>query len=299
MTWSLEHYNLICHSRTDRSEFNSLQGIGAFPADRLFEYTIDELRHRYEGDYSSLAGLPTLVVAEADPRGEPTTSAFLMDLSDIRQVGDDIRYRFRRIPTEPLSSEEVFGASIFDIIVNGWGEHTRTHWAVKEGNLIEGLFKLFADRWSARESTLRDLGRPKLFGLEDWPSPVTGQVAVMMPFDGTFDRVYETINGACGELKLNALRVDDIFGPTVVMTDVFTVIVQSRVVICDLTRRNPNVLYETGIAHACGCDVIMIVQNKDDIPFDLRHIRYLTYLPNGEGLEDLRRQLIEWLRVME
>jgi len=72
-----------------------------------------------------------------------------------------------------------------------------------------------------------------------------------------------------------------------VVDDVFQAIVQSRFVICDLTKRNPNVLYETGIAHARNRNVLMIVQNEEDIPFDLRHIRFVKYLPNREGYEKL------------
>ena len=35
----------------------------------------------------------------------------------------------------------------------------------------------------------------------------------------------------------------------------------------------------------------MIVQNEDDIPFDLKHIRYVKYLPNDEGYRKLRGDL--------
>ena len=113
----------------------------------------------------------------------------------------------------------------------------------------------------------------------------------MMPFDPAYDAVYETIRGACRHHDLDAIRIDEILGPSNVMDDIFKIIVQSRFVISDLTRRNPNVLYETGIAHARNCEVVMIVQNEEDIPFDLRHIRYVTYLPNSEGYDKLQADL--------
>ena len=74
---------------------------------------------------------------------------------------------------------------------------------------------------------------------------------------------------------------------------VFKIIVQSRFVISDLTKRNPNVLYETGIAHARNCEVVVIVQNEEDIPFDLRHIRFVKYLPNNEGYGKLQADLVK------
>ena len=75
------------------------------------------------------------------------------------------------------------------------------------------------------------------------------------------------------------------------MDDVFQIIVQSKFVISDLTKRNPNVLYETGIAHARNCEVIMIAQDENDIPFDLKHMRYVKYLPNNEGYGKLKGDL--------
>ena len=59
----------------------------------------------------------------------------------------------------------------------------------------------------------------------------------------------------------------------------------------------PNVLYETGIAHALNREVIMIVQNDQDVPFDLGHIRHVQYLPNKEGLEKLREDLLASIRA--
>ena len=170
-------------------------------------------------------------------------------------------------------------------------EYFRTHWAVKEANLLEGLFFLLRDGAHAQEERFPSIAKPRFFGVKDWPLPVLGHVAVMMPFDPLYDVVYDTIRTACGDHNLDAERVDKIFGPNVVMDDIFKIIVQSRFVISDLTKRNPNVLYETGIAHARNCEVIMIVQDEGDIPFDLRHIRYVKYLPDDEGYRKLRVDL--------
>jgi hypothetical protein len=51
------------------------------------------------------------------------------------------------------------------------------------------------------------------------------------------------------------------------------------------------VFYETGVAHTLGKLVIPITQSVTDIPFDLRHHRALTYLPNSEGLLKLEADL--------
>ena len=267
-------------------------GTGTFPKNRLFEYTSDDLKHRYEEDVPSLAKLPALVVAEAKPGGDPKTPAFVAHIGGVRVDGNDIRFRFRRIQSERFTSEEVFGSGLLDINTDGW-EHSRTHWAIKEGDLIEGVFRLLADRAGAQEARFPSIAKPRFFRVDEWPLPVLGHVAVMMPFDSAYDVVYETIRSACRHHNLESIRVDEIFGPRNVVDDIFKSIMQSRFVISDLTKRNPNVLYETGIAHARNCEVAMIVQNEEDIPFDLRHIRFVKYLPNSEGYGKLHSDLVK------
>jgi hypothetical protein len=39
----------------------------------------------------------------------------------------------------------------------------------------------------------------------------------------------------------------------------------------------------SSIAHTLGREVILITQSEYDIPFDLRHLRYIRYLNTGEG----------------
>ena len=68
-------------------------------------------------------------------------------------------------------------------------------------------------------------------------------------------------------------------------------LVRSSIVVVDFSTRNPNVMYETGIAHTLGRPVVPISQSADDVPFDLRHHRFLKYHPNGEGLAALEAKL--------
>ena len=113
----------------------------------------------------------------------------------------------------------------------------------------------------------------------------------MMPFAAEFNGVYEAIKAACRTRRIEARRVDEIYKPTKIIDDVFATIAQSRLVICDLTGRNANVLYESGLAHALDCDVILVTQTIEDVPFDLRQFRVIKYLPNQEGLSKLETDL--------
>lgn len=116
-------------------------------------------------------------------------------------------------------------------------------------------------------------------------------VSVMMPFSPHFTRVYDAIKNAARTAGFQCLRVDDIWQDSVLVQDIFSLIVRSRIVICDFSGKNPNVFYEAGIAHTLGKLVVPITQSGADVPADLRHHRYLEYLSNGEGLSDLEKQL--------
>ena len=64
----------------------------------------------------------------------------------------------------------------------------------------------------------------------------------------------------------------------------------------DFSGRNPNVMYETGIAHALGKTVVPIFQTIEDIPSDLQQHRGLKYLPNDQGYRDLSNGLYKKLK---
>ena len=161
----------------------------------------------------------------ANPSGEPYTPAFFTQLSDVQKTGRYIRFSYRHL-TKALSSEEVFGSELFD--TEDW-EHSRTHWAVKKGNLVSKLFELLDGRG--------DPNLPKLFDIKTWPLPRLDHVAVMMPFSVEFTPIYDVIKAVCEEVGCPALRVDEIYGPTKIINDVFSAIAQSRLVVCDLTGK--------------------------------------------------------------
>ena len=117
-------------------------------------------------------------------------------------------------------------------------------------------------------------------------------VSVMMPFQSELSAVYETIKEASREAGFSCRRADDIWDHSTVIQDVFSLIFQSYIVVCDFTGKNPNVFYEAGIAHTLGKHVVPITQSEHDIPFDLKHHRFAKYLNNGEGLQKLKQDLV-------
>jgi hypothetical protein len=123
----------------------------------------------------------------------------------------------------------------------------------------------------------------------------TDLVSVMMPFKAEFDPIYEGIKKACSMARYHCLRVDDIWEESTVIQDIFNLIFRAHVVVVDFSGKNPNVMYETGIAHTLGKHVIPISQTLDDVPFDMSHHRILKYLPNKEGIDSMVNRLAQKL----
>jgi len=121
----------------------------------------------------------------------------------------------------------------------------------------------------------------------------------MMPFLKEFDDVHQTIQNSCENVGLNSKRVDNMWDNSVVVQDIFDLICKSSIVIADFSKKNPNVFYEVGIAHTLGKEVIPIVQNIEDIPFDLGHHRVLKYHDNGEGRVELQKGLESRLKTLK
>lgn len=138
---------------------------------------------------------------------------------------------------------------------------------------------------------------PTVFSIPD-EQPEKDLVSVMMPFDAASVPIYAAIQQSCADAGLRSLRADDIWQETAIVQDIFTLLFRSHIVVADFSGRNPNVMYETGIAHTLGRPVIPMSQSLDNVPFDLRHHRVLKYLPNTEGLASMRATLTERLRTL-
>jgi hypothetical protein len=138
---------------------------------------------------------------------------------------------------------------------------------------------------------------PAVFTIPPTPPDPT-LVAVMMPFSREFDATYQEIARGCGTVGLHCERADTVWEQPTVMQDVFNLIYRSAVTIVDLSGRNPNVMYECGIAHTLGRPVLPLSRGLEALPFDLAHHRILAYDPSEDGLARMRVRLESRLRSM-
>jgi hypothetical protein len=252
------------------------------PHGRVLEYTADHLREQFSTakniNLDALISLPSVFLQET--YGDGNQSVRVGTITHARVSGKDVALEYLYDPTIPPLTNNQLRALAGELDIADF-EFSRTHWAVKDVDLFRVLLRNMQPRRQ----------QPKVFQISDPEQIEPSLVSAMMPFHPNFDDVYSTLKKAAEEYGLRCRRADDIWENPAVIQDVVSLIDRSTVVICDCSGRNPNVFYEAGIAHTLGRETILITQSADDIPFDLRHLRYVAYLNNGEGRKKLKEQL--------
>lgn len=130
-------------------------------------------------------------------------------------------------------------------------------------------------------------------------SDVNSKCFVIMPFSEDYDEIYDTIKEAVEvDSGLICERADDLTGGGHILEDILEGLGSSEVIIADLTGRNPNVFYELGIAHMVKdvAKIIMLTQDPDSIPFDLRIYRSIVYEQSIAGGKKLKKEIIKALK---
>jgi hypothetical protein len=102
---------------------------------------------------------------------------------------------------------------------------------------------------------------------------------VMQPFASPHGEYYEKIfKPAIEKTGMHPVRADaDIFGTGKIIDQIWRGINAAKVLVAELSTKNPNVLYELGLAHALYKPVVLVSSNEPDVPFDLQHIRVIYY----------------------
>jgi hypothetical protein len=175
----------------------------------------------------------------------------------------------------PISNTELEGHPV-ELGLGRFGL-SHTCWRVCEAD----LYKLLLQNQQKRAVS------PKVFSLEAAYAQDENLVSIMMPFSAEFNPVHVALQQAITAIGFSSVRADNIWEHHTIIQDIVNIIARAKVVICDCSGKNPNVFYEAGVAHSIGKEVILITQSENDIPFDLRHLRYIPYLSNGEGLANL------------
>jgi hypothetical protein len=256
-------------------------GRGSMPVGRLFEYTDDHIANRFRQGGNillpELSALPCLFMEE----GVNDEIAYVGQINRARIAGSEVLFEYTIDAHVPPLKNSMIYANRTALDMPRDFEFSRNHWAVKDVDLYRFLLGNVRPRRQ----------RPTVYQIPEHENIELALASAMMPFDAAFNAVYDSIRQACDNVGLRCRRADDIWENAAIIQDVVALIDRSRIVVCDCTGRNPNVFYEAGIAHTLGREVILITQNEYDIPFDLRHLRYVRYLNNTEGRAALTQAL--------
>lgn len=120
---------------------------------------------------------------------------------------------------------------------------------------------------------------------------------VLMPFAEDFSDVFTfLISDALRDAGYIVKRADDIKSQRNVIGDIIEGIANSDLVVADLTGANPNVYYELGVAHGLNRNVILITQDIDELPFDLRSYRVVRYSTHFAKMNQASNELSDLAR---
>ncbi len=113
--------------------------------------------------------------------------------------------------------------------------------------------------------------------------------------DIDFERVHcELIGPALQATAFSGATTGEIVEPGNIREDMFSLLLEADLVICDITIHNANAFYELGIRHALRKKHTILIKGvpaADSPPFDLLTDRYLPYNLGDPGLA--RQQLID------
>lgn len=96
--------------------------------------------------------------------------------------------------------------------------------------------------------------------------------------EGHFDLVYKNIiRPSCELAGYSPFRADEDRAANMIQLEILRKLLAAPLVICDLSTRNPNVLFELGIRQAFDKPVVLIQEEGTSPIFDIATIRYLEY----------------------
>jgi hypothetical protein len=108
---------------------------------------------------------------------------------------------------------------------------------------------------------------------------------------GHFQHVYDDIiKPAVEQTEFLPIRADEVKETNFIHLDMLKKLIEAPITICDLSTRNPNVLFELGIRQAFDKPVVLIQEKGTPKIFDIGPLRYLEYSKDMKYHEVLKTQ---------
>lgn len=116
-------------------------------------------------------------------------------------------------------------------------------------------------------------------------------VFVLTPFHEKFHNDFLVIKKTCEEAGFICKRGDEDYFSSDIFAHVLKMIVKANIIIANINGRNPNVLYELGIAQALNKRVILIAENPKNLPIDIQSKKFIFYNTHAELRSNLLGEL--------
>ena len=108
---------------------------------------------------------------------------------------------------------------------------------------------------------------------------------IIMPFSdqpgyepGHFTHVYEDIIApACEKASVKCFRGDTTNEPNIIHVDIVKNLIEAPLCVCDMSSRNPNVMFELGLRQAFRLPTVLIADDITPQIFDVAPIRCMSY----------------------
>lgn len=122
---------------------------------------------------------------------------------------------------------------------------------------------------------------------------------VVMQFSQPYNELHsEVIVPVCNELGIKTVRADEMLGPGLIIQDVITSLIESSIIIAEITPKNPNVFFEVGYAFALKKPMVFIAKRGETLPFDISGFRTLFYEDSIAGKARIEHELRSNLRAI-
>jgi hypothetical protein len=119
----------------------------------------------------------------------------------------------------------------------------------------------------------------------------------IMPFAPDFEDVWKGgIKRAAAGTGLVPIRIDMLTHTSEITDDIVQAIQLSELVVVDVTRNNPNVMFEFGFALASKKPHVVISQSTEFLTFDIKNLRTVVYRNTWQGIETLHKDLQPFIR---
>ena len=165
-------------------------------------------------------------------------------------------------------------------ILDGAREVARSR---KAGSHGQALFALRDKRASSGDEEERNVADAS----ESVPEEAGDlQYFVLLPLDASMRRLRDTIGRTLREERAVPFFVDELPAGAAWVDDIVQRIRSSHVVVADITRMNPNVMFELGIAHGLGKPLILLINEVEDVDLPGRVAHHFLV-----GLVDLQSRL--------